>query len=251
MAKYKCPTLGDCDKANAGEIFERAAGEDIKCPSCNTMMEKIETSGTTGTGTGPGGLNKGLIIGGLVAVAALAGGGYFFMAKSDKSAEMAPVASAPIEAAKPIPVSAPAPAANAAGSGISPSEADTKALRQQGQEKLTSGDASGAEQASAKAAANEMIKLAIAKMAQGKLEEAEKDLAEARTRDPRQSLVYYNTAILRLKQSRQDDALKELEASFLAGFSYFDKMDQDTDLDGLRKNPRFAELVAKYRPAGK
>lgn len=246
MAKYKCPTLGDCDKANAGEIFERAPGEDIKCPACNTTMEKIETGGPTGPGPKR---PLGLIIGGIVAVAAVAGGGYFFMAKPGKSTET-PVAAAPAEAAKPIPVSVPAPAANA-GSGISPSDADTKALRQQGQEKLTSGDASGAEQASAKAAANEMIKLAIAKMAQGKLEDAEKDLAEARTRDPKQSLVYYNTAILRLKQSRPDDALKELEASFLAGFSYFEQMDQDTDLDGLRKNPRFAELVAKYRPAGK
>lgn len=30
MAKYKCPTLGDCDKANSGEIFERAPGEELK-----------------------------------------------------------------------------------------------------------------------------------------------------------------------------------------------------------------------------
>lgn len=45
------------------------------------------------------------------------------------------------------------------------------------------------------------------------------------------------------------DALKEFEASFMAGFSHFDKMDQDPDLDGLRKDARFTELVAQYRNA--
>ena len=56
-------------------------------------------------------------------------------------------------------------------------------------------------------------------------------------------------AVLRLKQGRRDDALKEFEASFMAGFSHFDKMDQDPDLDGLRKDARFTELVAQYRNA--
>jgi len=42
-----------------------------------------------------------------------------------------------------------------------------------------------------------------------------------------------------------------LEASFMAGFSLFDKMDQDSDFDGLRKDPRFVDLVAKYRSPSK
>ena len=41
MAKYKCPTLGDCDHANRGEIFERAPGEDLKCPGCNTLLNPV------------------------------------------------------------------------------------------------------------------------------------------------------------------------------------------------------------------
>jgi predicted Zn-dependent protease len=89
--------------------------------------------------------------------------------------------------------------------------------------------------------------VAIADMAQGKLDDAEKQLDDAKARDPKQSLVYYNLGVLRLKQSRTDDALTQFEASFLNGFQYFDAMAQDPDLDGIRQDPRFVALVKKYR----
>lgn len=244
MAKYKCPTLGDCDKANSGEIFERAPGEELKCPACGTLLDLVATPGGSGGGGG-GGSKTLLIAAGAAAVLILAGGGYYFTAKPAKAPEPPPITQ---EAAAPAPAPAPAPvAAPATNSGIPPSEAETQKLREESQAKLVSGEAASAEQAGSKAAANEMLKLAIAKMAQGKLEDAEKDLLEARARDPKQSLVSYNLAILRLKQGRKDDALKEFEASFMAGFNYFDKMDQDTDLDALRKDSRFTDLVAQYR----
>lgn len=94
---------------------------------------------------------------------------------------------------------------------------------------------------------NELMNLAIGHLEQGNLDEAEKDLQAARAHAPQQPLVAYNTAILRVKQHRTDDALRELEASFAAGFSYFDQLDMDNDLDPLRENPRFVALVAKYR----
>lgn len=243
MAKYKCPTLGDCDKANSGEIFERAPGEELKCPGCGTLLDPVPVPGGGSNGSAS---KTPMIAAGAAALAILAGGGYYFTAKV---AELPP---APLEAPAAAPVAAaaaPAPleAAPAANPGIAPADADTKALREESQAKLVSGDAASAEKAGSKAAANEMLKLAIAKMAQGKLDDAEKDLLEARARDPKQSLVSYNLAVLRLKQSRKDDALKEFEASFMAGFSYFDKMDQDPDLDALRKDPRFTDLVAQYR----
>lgn len=96
---------------------------------------------------------------------------------------------------------------------------------------------------------NELMNLAISHIEQGNLDEAEKDLQSARAHAPQQPLVAYNTAILRLKQHRKDDALRELEASFVAGFSYFDQLDMDNDLDPLRDDPRFVALVAKYRKA--
>lgn len=44
MKKYVCPTLGDCDKANFGEIFEKESGDDLHCPGCNTMLVAIESN---------------------------------------------------------------------------------------------------------------------------------------------------------------------------------------------------------------
>jgi hypothetical protein len=94
---------------------------------------------------------------------------------------------------------------------------------------------------------NELLNLAIGHIEQGNLDEAEKDLQAARSHAPQQPLVAYNTAILRLKQHRVDDALRELDASFAAGFNYFEQLDMDNDLDPIRDNPRFVALLAKYR----
>lgn len=256
MAKYKCKSLGVCDKANAAEIFERAAGDDLKCPGCGSALLPLDTP------AGGGASSKApLVAGAVAALALLGGGGYYFTAGRTK-APQAPAAvqesaaSAVITAAASAPVAAPASSSvvaaspAAASAGIAPSEAETRALRKDSQDKLISGDAASAEQASNKATANEMLKLAIAKMSQGKLEDAEKELLAARERDPKQSLVSYNLAVLRLKQGRKDDALKELEASFMAGFNYFNQMDKDTDLDSLRKDPRFKDLMAQYRKSG-
>ncbi|WP_341317595.1 tetratricopeptide repeat protein [Paraburkholderia sp. IMGN_8] len=154
------------------------------------------------------------------------------------------VASATPAAVAETPVSSPVAATNV---GISPSDADISAQRKDSDTKLSQGDASGAEAASNQVAAKEMVKVAIAQMSQGKLDDAEKELNDAATRDPKQSLVYYNMAVLRLKQGRTDDALKQFEASFLNGFAYFDEMQKDPDLDGIRNDPRFTALVKKYR----
>jgi tetratricopeptide (TPR) repeat protein len=256
MAKYKCKSLGVCEKATAAEIFDRTAGDDLKCPSCGSPLLPLDTPASGG------GRSKTPLIAGAVAALALLGvGGYYLTAGRTKTpetpapAQESPASASAVAASVPAPVAAPASApvvaAPTAASGIAPSEAETKALRKDSQDKLTAGDAASAEQAGNKAAANEMLKLAIAKMSQGKLDDAEKELLAARERDPKQSLVSYNLAVLRLKQGRKDDALKEFEASFMAGFNYFNQMDQDTDLDNLRKDPRFNDLIAQYRKPGK
>ena len=238
MANYKCPTLGDCAHANAAEIFERGPGEDLKCPGCGTLMNPVSTPGKPGTGP-----NKPVLIGATAAVVvALAGGGYFFMGQKKET----PPVDEQAVASAPATVPAQGKLATAPG-GIAPSEAEIAEQKKKSELEIINGNAASAEQASNKAATNEMIKLAIAKMTQGKLDEAEKDLNAARERDPNQPLVSYNMAVLRLKQGRQDDAIKEFEASFMAGFSHFDRMDQDRDLDVLRKDARFTKLVNQYR----
>lgn len=246
MAKYQCPTLGDCERANTGEVFEREPGEDLKCPGCATLLEPKMTDG----GPGPRrGLVALAVAGGLVVLAA--GGGYAYYQQGAQDTVVAAAVDQPAQAAPAVvPASAPATAAGETQVGIAPSAEETAALRREGEAQLIDGKAAEAEAAGSKAAANEMLKVAIAKMAQGKLDDAEKELAAARERAPQQPLVYYNTAVLRLKQARTDDALKQFEAAFMAGFTHFKEMDADTDLAPLRADPRFAELVKKYRPAG-
>ena len=70
---------------------------------------------------------------------------------------------------------------------------------------------------------------------------------QARERDATESLIYYNLAIVRLRQNLPEEALKQLEAAFTAGFKHFDAMDKDTDLDSLRDLPKFKELISRYR----
>jgi len=243
MAKYKCPTLGDCDRANAGEVFERSPGEDLHCPSCATPLEPVVTAQPGNAGS----TNMLPVVAGVVVLALLAGGGYMYSKRAPAPAVAA--VAVPVPVTTPAPVAAPVPAmaaVPAVPAGMAPSDAETKALRQQGEAQLAGGDAQNAANASSRAAVNELLKVAIAHMAQGKLADADKDLAQARERGPKEPLVYYNTAILRLKQGRTDDAMKEFEASFMAGFNHFDKLAEDHDLDDLRKTPRFAALLKQY-----
>lgn len=234
MAKYKCPTLGDCDKANAGEVFEIAPGEQTTCPACATQLELVPQD------AGPTSRPKAMIAALAAVVLAVAGGGAYMYAKRQ----------APIEVATAdVPASETA-VADAAPGGIAPSDAETKALQRQSEAGLVNGQAQQAEDSGSQAVANEMMKVAIAKMSQGKFDDAEKELLAARERAPKQPLVHYNLAVLRLKQARKDDALNEFEAAFMAGFSNFKEMDADTDLDGLRRDARFADLVKRYRPTG-
>ncbi len=98
MAKYKCPTLGDCDNANSGEVFERSPGDDVKCPKCDTPME-LQAGGQVG----PGGPNKKIAVAAVagVLVLALGAGGYWYMQRPLKvAADLVEAAPALVETVK-------------------------------------------------------------------------------------------------------------------------------------------------------
>ena len=252
MYKYKCKSVGDCSIANRGEpITSETELNDPKCEVCGGALELIEESGA-GAGSAKNGGKRGVIAAVAVAAVAIASiGGWF--AWHSKSVPQEPVETAsaqePTVQAPSQVVEAPASEAmsQTVGGGIAPSEAETSSARRAADKDLGNGEFSEAEKKSARAATLEMIKTAVAKMGQGDLAGAEKELMQAKERDAAEPLIYYNLAIVRLRQKQPEEALKQLEAAFMAGFSHFDVMDQDHDLDPLRNNPKFKELMLTYR----
>ena len=247
MYKYKCKSVGDCSVANRAEpITSEALMNEPKCSECGGDLELLkEKSGEKKSGGGSG---KGLVMGGIAAsVVVVAGAAWFFLAGQSAPKDAPVLAMDPVSA----PVAAPelAPGDNKVGSGISPSESESAKARQDADEKLSNGQFSEAEKKAARAAALEMIKTAVAKMGQGDLSGAENELLQARERDATESLIYYNLAIVRLRQQQPDEAFKQLEAAFMAGFTHFDAMDKDSDIDPLRNQPKFKELMGLYRKA--
>jgi hypothetical protein len=245
MTQYQCNAVVDCPRADARDLFDLPTASDNKCPTCQSTLVAAFQPGSAAPAGGSS--KKTLLAGGGAVVLALAAAGAWYLSHRPAAAPASATAPAPAAAAPAA--TPPAEPAATASNGIVPDAAETAALKRQGETQLVSGAAGDAELASSKAAANELIKLAVAKLAQGKLEDAEKDLLAAKEKDPRQSLVNYNLGVLRLRQNRTDDALKELEASFMKGFPYFDQLAQDSDLAPLRKDARFAALLKRYQPA--
>jgi len=232
---WKCSNYGNCSKAEMDEQIKLAPGAEPRCPECGKEILEREATKKPPVPTWVW-----LIVGVVVILAAGAGAWRVLGSKT-------PAVQEPVTEASAANVGDSSVSASAHTPGIAPSDGETSSASRSADNGLITGNSGGAIDGGNRAAANEILKLAIAKMAQGKYDEAEKDLLDARARDPKQSLIAYNLGILRLKQNRKDDAMKEFEASFMAGFSYFDKMDQDPDLNVLRNDPKFNELVTQYR----
>jgi len=252
MYKYICKSVGDCSIADRGEpITSETMLNDPKCEVCAGPLELIEESGASASSQNNG-TKRGVIIAGAVAVLAIAGigGWYVSHSKTDHQESLQTVSSqeSTVQATSQEAVaSTTEPMTQTVSGGIAPSEAETSTARRAADTSLGNSEFSEAEKKAARAAALEMIKTAVAKMGQGDLVGAEKELMEAKARDASEPLVYYNLSIVRLRQKQPEEALKQLEAAFMAGFSHFDAMDQDHDLDPLRNNPKFKELMLTYR----
>src|SRR6266487_2406953 len=86
---------------------------------------------------------------------------------------------------------------------------------------------------------------ALAAAKAGRLDDAEKALAEALVLDPVNSTNLYNMACVKALRGRSDAALDYLERSASEGFTDFIHIEKDTDLDSLRNLPRFKQFLAK------
>lgn len=60
-------------------------------------------------------------------------------------------------------------------------------------------------------------------------------------------LCRYNVACAQSRLGRTDDALKNLEASFAAGFQNIGLAEKDPDLESIRGDARFAQILAKAK----
>lgn len=246
MYQYKCKSIGDCSVANSGEyVKSETMLNEPKCSDCGCALELIEGGSSSGGGKKGGTSPKlGPMIAAGIAVVAIAGGTTWYLLGSKPAHSIAVTTPSPEVV---VEEKVATPFAEKASGGLAPSETETSLARRAADEKLRQGEFSEAELKAARSAALEMIKTAVAKMGQGDLIGAEKELQQAKERDATEPLVYYNLAIVHLRQNQPEEALRHMEASFMAGFKHFDAMDQDTDIDPLRKSPKFQELLSIYR----
>jgi tetratricopeptide (TPR) repeat protein len=74
--------------------------------------------------------------------------------------------------------------------------------------------------------------------------EMDKRLAELKAGD---EVVHYNLACDYSLLKQPELCLKALERAIELGYREFEYIEQDADLDYIRQDPRFRELIAKYR----
>jgi len=68
---------------------------------------------------------------------------------------------------------------------------------------------------------------------------------------PENPIVHYNLACSLALLQRTDEALDELEVSFKLGYREYNHIISDPDIESLRDDKRFAELVERYLNSGK
>lgn len=66
---------------------------------------------------------------------------------------------------------------------------------------------------------------------------------------PEQPIGWYNLACSLAVTGAHAEALDALERAFETGYDDLEHIQEDSDLDGLRENPRFRDLLDRYQPA--
>jgi len=65
---------------------------------------------------------------------------------------------------------------------------------------------------------------------------------------PENATAHYNLACSLALSRRKSDALRSLKQAVDLGYSDFDWMQQDPDLEGLKQHPAFVALLEKLKP---
>jgi tetratricopeptide (TPR) repeat protein len=88
---------------------------------------------------------------------------------------------------------------------------------------------------------------AVGYMLQGKYNKAEEDLMKAKQLNPESASIRYNLASLYSLQNKVDLALDEIDAALSKGFTDYDALRKDPDLDNARNNPEFRKVLEKHK----
>jgi hypothetical protein len=92
-----------------------------------------------------------------------------------------------------------------------------------------------------------LIRQAEALLRSGQYMSAEASLTEAGKDAAAHPAVDYDLAILKIRQSDADSAIRYLGDAFSHGFRRFDLLDGNADFDSLRSDVRYTALVSRYR----
>lgn len=90
--------------------------------------------------------------------------------------------------------------------------------------------------------------LAIALHYLGNDEDAIAELKQAIQLNPRNFKAYYNMACYYSLLNQIDLAIENLRLSIEYGYSNWDLIETDSDLDNIRKDPRYQEIIAQRPP---
>lgn len=88
---------------------------------------------------------------------------------------------------------------------------------------------------------------AVAYMQQGKYNKAMDDLKKADELSPRDKMVHYNYVALYSQQNQLDRALDSLDRALDLGFTNYDALRSDPDLNNLRRHPEFTKVLEKHK----
>lgn len=88
---------------------------------------------------------------------------------------------------------------------------------------------------------------AVAYMLQRKFNKADEDLRRAKELSPDSAAIRYNYASLHSLRGNVDLALDEIDAALAKGFSDYDALRRDPDLENARRHPEFRKVLEKHK----